>query len=206
MPQTPSNVLFILSDEHTRDVTGCYGHPFIQTPNLDALAARGTRFDAAYTNCPICVPARASLHTGTHVAENHCWDNAHPYDGSMRSWAHRLCMWSTVKAIYWAWFARHCRPHAAALLIWLTAQVRVSQPMQPTTAVFEMEPLNGSRAMLKNRPSPGVYLFLSSNPIFLWSHRLSFTKNTRRKACPCRVYTKTRMSPPIRWLQRYANA
>lgn len=90
MPQTPSNVLFILSDEHTRDVTGCYGHPFIQTPNLDALAARGTRFDAAYTNCPICVPARASLHTGTHVAENHCWDNAHPYDGSMRSWAHRL--------------------------------------------------------------------------------------------------------------------
>jgi choline-sulfatase len=90
MSQTPSNVLFILSDEHTRDVTGCYGHPFIKTPNIDRLAARGTRFDAAYTNCPICVPARASLHTGTYVAENRCWDNAHPYDGSIRSWAHRL--------------------------------------------------------------------------------------------------------------------
>uniref|UniRef100_UPI004047815B sulfatase-like hydrolase/transferase n=1 Tax=Limnohabitans sp. TaxID=1907725 RepID=UPI004047815B len=85
-----SNVLFILSDEHTRDVTGCYGHPFIKTPHLDKLAASGTRFDAAYTNCPICVPARASLHTGTYVAENRCWDNAHPYDGSIRSWAHRL--------------------------------------------------------------------------------------------------------------------
>ncbi|MGA1286742.1 MAG: sulfatase-like hydrolase/transferase [Rubrivivax sp.] len=90
MNPTASNVLFILSDEHTRDVTGCYGHPFIKTPHLDALAARGTRFSAAYTNCPICVPARASLHTGTYVAQNRCWDNAHPYDGSIRSWAHRL--------------------------------------------------------------------------------------------------------------------
>jgi len=90
MSDKPSNVLFILSDEHTRDVTGCYGHKFIRTPNLDALAARGTKFTAAYTNCPICVPARASLHTGTYVAENACWDNAHPYDGSIRSWAHRM--------------------------------------------------------------------------------------------------------------------
>ena len=47
MGAQPTNVLFILSDEHTRDVTGCYGHPFIRTPNLDRLAARGTRFDAA---------------------------------------------------------------------------------------------------------------------------------------------------------------
>jgi choline-sulfatase len=90
MSGTASNVLFILSDEHTRDVAGCYGHKIVKTPHLDALAARGTKFTAAYTNCPICVPARASLHTGTYVAENACWDNAHPYDGSMRSWAHRL--------------------------------------------------------------------------------------------------------------------
>ncbi len=90
MSKKPSNVLFILSDEHTRDVTGCYGHQIIKTPNLDALAARGTKFSAAYTNCPICVPARASLQTGTYVAENACWDNAHPYDGSIRSWAHRM--------------------------------------------------------------------------------------------------------------------
>lgn len=90
MSTQATNMLFILSDEHTRDVTGCYGHPFIKTPHLDQLAERGTRFDAAYTNCPICVPARASLHTGTHVADNGCWDNAHPYDGGIRSWAHRL--------------------------------------------------------------------------------------------------------------------
>ncbi len=90
MTDKPSNVLFILSDEHTRDVSGCYGHKIVKTPNIDRLAARGTKFTAAYTNCPICVPARASLHTGTYVAENACWDNAHPYDGSIRSWAHRM--------------------------------------------------------------------------------------------------------------------
>ena len=90
MSQKPTNVLFILSDEHTRDVAGCYGDRIVKTPNIDALAARGTKFTAAYTNCPICVPARASLQTGTYVAENACWDNAHPYDGSIRGWGHRL--------------------------------------------------------------------------------------------------------------------
>ncbi|MFN7191464.1 MAG: sulfatase-like hydrolase/transferase, partial [Rhodospirillales bacterium] len=54
MSGTASNVLFILSDEHTRDVAGCYGHKIVKTPHLDALAARGTKFTAAYTNCPIC--------------------------------------------------------------------------------------------------------------------------------------------------------
>lgn len=90
MSEKPTNVLFILSDEHTRDVAGCYGDKIVKTPNIDALAARGTKFTAAYTNCPICVPARASLQTGTYVAENACWDNAHPYDGSIRGWGHRL--------------------------------------------------------------------------------------------------------------------
>ncbi|MBI1774031.1 MAG: sulfatase-like hydrolase/transferase [Proteobacteria bacterium] len=86
----PQNLLFILSDEHTRDISACYGHPIVKTPNIDRLAARGTRFTAAYTNCPICVPARASLQTGRFVADNRCWDNAHPYHGQLPSWGHRL--------------------------------------------------------------------------------------------------------------------
>ena len=43
----PSNLLFILSDEHNKKVLGCAGHPMVKTPNLDALAARGTRFTSA---------------------------------------------------------------------------------------------------------------------------------------------------------------
>jgi choline-sulfatase len=86
----PTNLLFILSDEHNKRVTGCYGHPVIRTPNLDGLAARGTRFTSAYTNCPICVPARASFATGRYVHQTRCWDNAIAYEGKPASWGHRL--------------------------------------------------------------------------------------------------------------------
>src|SRR5258706_3923783 len=85
-----SNLIVILSDEHNKRVTGCYGHPLIKTPNLDRLAARGTRFTSAYTNGPICVPARASFATGQYVHEIRYWDNAIAYDGRVPSWGHRL--------------------------------------------------------------------------------------------------------------------
>jgi choline-sulfatase len=85
-----NNVLLILSDEHTRNALGCFGNPKVLTPNLDRLAARGTRFDKAYTPSPVCVPARASIATGRHVYETGFWSNAQPYDGSIRSWGHRL--------------------------------------------------------------------------------------------------------------------
>jgi choline-sulfatase len=87
---TPQNLLFIFSDEHNRDCSGCYGHRLVQTPHLDRLAAGGVQFSAAYTNCPICVPARASLATGRYVHEIGYWDNAFPYEGRVPGWGHRL--------------------------------------------------------------------------------------------------------------------
>lgn len=86
----PANLLFIMSDEHNKRVLGSYGHAMIKTPNLDRLAARGTRFSNAYTNCPICVPARASFATGQYVHKIHYWDNAIAYEGRVPSWGHRL--------------------------------------------------------------------------------------------------------------------
>ena len=87
---SPTNVLFITSDEHNRDIAGCYGNTLVKTPNLDALAERGTLFTNAYTNSPICVPARASFATGRYVHQIRCWDNGNPYDGQWPSWGHRL--------------------------------------------------------------------------------------------------------------------
>lgn len=79
-----------MSDEHSRRVLGCYGHPMIRTPNLDTLAARGVRFTNAYCNSPICVPSRASFSTGRYVHDIRFWDNGTPYDGSIPTWGHRL--------------------------------------------------------------------------------------------------------------------
>tara|TARA_A100001037_G_scaffold306860_2_gene357470 strand:+ start:4891 stop:6330 length:1440 start_codon:yes stop_codon:yes gene_type:complete len=86
----PKNLVFIMADEHNVNVLGCYGHPMVKTPNLDRLSANGTRFTNAYTNCPLCVPARATLATGKYVHEIGYWDGAHPYDGKIPSWGHRL--------------------------------------------------------------------------------------------------------------------
>ena len=86
----PTNLVYIISDQHNRNASGCYDHPLIQTPNIDRLAERGTRFNYAYTNCPICVPARASLATGQYVHQIRYWDNAFPYEGDVPSWHHRL--------------------------------------------------------------------------------------------------------------------
>jgi len=82
----PKNLIIFMSDQHTQKVTGCYGHPFVSTPNLDALAASGARFDAAYTTCPVCVPARASFATGKYVHQIGYWDNATPFHGEVPSW------------------------------------------------------------------------------------------------------------------------
>ena len=87
---TPANLVIIMSDEHDPRWMGCSGNSLVQTPNLDRLAARGTRFTDAYTTCPICVPARAAFAIGKYIHQIGFWDNADPYDGSVPSWHHRL--------------------------------------------------------------------------------------------------------------------
>jgi choline-sulfatase len=86
----PQNVLFICSDQHQRDINGCYGDAVVKTPNLDRLAARGTTFDNAYCAGPICVSTRASMQTGRWVHQLATWSSAEPYDGSVTGWGHRL--------------------------------------------------------------------------------------------------------------------
>jgi choline-sulfatase len=86
----PQNMLFIMSDEHSNQTMGCSGHSMVRTPNLDALAARGTRFTANYTPSPICVPARAALATGRYPHQTRNWCNGTPYFGEIGGWNHRL--------------------------------------------------------------------------------------------------------------------
>ena len=63
-PRPRPNILFLMADQYRGDCLGCDGHPVIQTPNLDRLAAEGVRFVHAYSCTPTCTPARAALLTG----------------------------------------------------------------------------------------------------------------------------------------------
>jgi choline-sulfatase len=81
-----------MADQLTPLLMGCYGHPVVQTPNLDRLAEHGVRFDAAYSPCPLCAPARASLMTGTYISQNKVWDNAAPLASDQPTFAHYLTL------------------------------------------------------------------------------------------------------------------
>ena len=85
-----ANLLFIQSDNHNRQVSGCYGHRIVKTPTLDKLAGGGVRFANSYSTSALCCPARAAMATGRYPHQTGYWDNAIAYDGRMPSWMRRL--------------------------------------------------------------------------------------------------------------------
>ncbi|MEE8247119.1 MAG: sulfatase-like hydrolase/transferase [Alphaproteobacteria bacterium] len=136
---TNTNVLFIMSDEHRPDAMGAAGHSLVRTPNLDRLAAAGTRFSAAYTPSPVCVSARASIMTGRWVHEIGHWSSAEPYRGEMASWGHRLgaagCRVESIGKLHFrsseddnGFAAEHLALHVSGGLGWLKGLMRASPP------------------------------------------------------------------------------
>lgn len=65
--QAKPNIVYIMADDLGYGDLGCYGQPFIHTPNIDRLAQEGMRFTQAYSGSPVSAPARASLMTGQHI-------------------------------------------------------------------------------------------------------------------------------------------
>ncbi|MGF1449028.1 MAG: sulfatase [Opitutales bacterium] len=72
MSSTPTNILLITSDQQHWNTLGCI-NPEVHTPNLDRLAAQGTRFDRAYCPDPTCTPTRASILTGQWPSQHGAW-------------------------------------------------------------------------------------------------------------------------------------
>jgi arylsulfatase A-like enzyme len=73
------NIVFILADDLGMGDLGCYGQKLLKTPNIDRLAAEGTRFLSAYAGAMVCAPSRCSLMTGYHTGHATVRDNWEVY-------------------------------------------------------------------------------------------------------------------------------
>lgn len=70
------NILFIMYDQLRFDYLSCAGHPFLETPNMDRLAAMGVRFSRCYVQSPICGASRMCFYTGRYVSSHGAaWNN-----------------------------------------------------------------------------------------------------------------------------------
>ncbi len=84
------NILVIQADQMAAAALPIYGHPLVQTPNLQRLAADGVVFDNAYCNFPLCVPSRVSMLAGRYANAIAAWDNAIEMPASVPTIAHYL--------------------------------------------------------------------------------------------------------------------
>ncbi|CAN5701744.1 alkaline phosphatase family protein [soil metagenome] len=86
VPHRPSrrpNILLITLDQFRAECLGSAGHPLVQTPNLDRLAAQGVRFANHFSNCAPCAPARASLLTGLWQSNHRVTNNGAPLSDAL---------------------------------------------------------------------------------------------------------------------------
>ena len=69
------NILLLMSDQHSPHAIGCGGNAIVRTPNLDTLAEKGTYFEAAYCQVPLCTPSRMCMLTGKYASRCSGWRN-----------------------------------------------------------------------------------------------------------------------------------
>jgi len=90
MSTSAPNILLIMADQLAPQFLPCYGHPLVQAPSLQRLAEEGVVFDAAYTNSPLCAPARFVMMSGRLPSKIGAWDNAAEFPAEIPTFAHYL--------------------------------------------------------------------------------------------------------------------
>jgi choline-sulfatase len=90
MRERRPNVLMVMYDQLTPGALGCYGNAAVHSPTIDRLANEGVVFDAAYSNSPLCTPARYCMMTGQLPSATRGYDNAAYLASTIPTFAHYL--------------------------------------------------------------------------------------------------------------------
>jgi N-sulfoglucosamine sulfohydrolase len=85
------NIVLIVSDDHGREIVGCYGNKVVKTPNIDQLAAEGTLFTNAFCTVASCSPSRSVILTGMQSHSNGMYGLEHQQ--------HHFSSFDTVKSL-----------------------------------------------------------------------------------------------------------
>ncbi len=88
--QSRPNIVILMCDQLGAGALRAYGHPVVRSPQIDALAARGTTFANCYSSFPLCVPARLAFMTGKLCSNIGAWDNAAQLSSDIPTFAHYL--------------------------------------------------------------------------------------------------------------------
>ena len=76
----PRNMVIYMSDEHNPKFSSAQGHPFIETPNMERMAAQGTLYENCYCPSPLCRPSRSAFMSGKWAHQNQCYNNCNVFD------------------------------------------------------------------------------------------------------------------------------
>ena len=88
--QERPNIILVMADDQGWGQVGYYNHPYLKTPNLDAMAAAGLRFDRFYAGGPVCSPTRASVLSGRTHNRTGVWNHGAPFRLQETTMAHAL--------------------------------------------------------------------------------------------------------------------
>jgi choline-sulfatase len=84
------NIVLIMAGQLAPQFLPCYGHPVVKAPTIQKLADEVVVFDAAYTNSPLCAPARFVMMSGRLPSKIAAWDNAAEFSSEVPTFAHYL--------------------------------------------------------------------------------------------------------------------
>ncbi|MAG34966.1 MAG: hypothetical protein CL878_01750 [Dehalococcoidia bacterium] len=123
MSEERPNILLLMCDQLRADSLAYAGHPLVQTPNIDRLAASGVQFTRAYTESPVCVPARINALTGLHSWQVGISDNGPSPDHTVPTLGTLLTEQGYFTQAIGKMHFRPARNHRGFQRMWLSEEI-----------------------------------------------------------------------------------